>query len=1315
VPRLEQPSVTTVALAIHGRSEPVRVRLTESARMADLAEVLGLDHLTIDGTAVAPTTALRAAGLRAGCVVGAPTAAIAPATPDDAVVSGLRLRWVAGPDAGHDAVLAPGLTTLGRALGAGVRADDPALAPFAALLDVSVDGVAVLALAPNGAVASRLTAEDVAHDGAPGPAASRLTAGDLLHLGDGVAVVAPTEPPSPRPIPVEGPPWHTVLSRPPRPGRAAPAEPVGAPPAPPAAAAPPPLPLTTLAAGATTGLVVGALTGRPILAFVGLAGSLAGLAVSLGQRWSGRRRHRWARRQWQVDLAAHDAAAAGWIIIEQRRRRLDGPGLVHALERCQSGSARLWERRRDHHDAYRAVLGMGAQPSLGGPLLDVPVDVRLGPGDTVGIVGPPATGRAIARALVVQLCTWHGPADLALDVEGGGWHWTAWLPHLATPTLVAGPPTLHVRDGDDAAASARRDPAGAMLVVATRAEALPAWCTTVVELATGSAVVRPTGAVASTVRPAGLSEARAEAAARRLAGFVDPELEAADLLPDTVSLLGLLGPTATPESLVERWADGAGRPRCPLGRSAGGVVTIDLDCDGPHLLVAGTTGAGKSELLRTLVLGLAASCSPDDMTFLLVDFKGGSAVDALADLPHVVGLVTDLDGDLAGRMVRSLEAELRWREQVLREAGAQDLATYRGRGRRPLPRLVVVVDELATLVAERPDFVPALVALAQRGRSLGLHLVLATQRPAGAVTDDVRANTGLRICLRVTDRHDAIDVVGDPAPAHLPPERPGRAVLRRAGRAIETLQVASLAQAGGRPGRPVELVAPGTASEHGSTSPGGDQLVNVLRQAAAGLAPPRRPWLPELPAHVGLADLPAGAAALADDPDAQARPPVGWDPSQGHLLVCGATGSGTSSTLLTVAVAAATGTTPDALHLYAVDADGSLGVLARLSHTGEVLAASDRGAQARLLRRLRGDIERGRSLGAPAVVVVIDGLDSLRAAFDDVAGQTVLDDLARVLADGPGAGIHVAASARRPGSLPASTVAAFGTRWLHRLGDPDEARSFGVPPSAVAGAGPGRIAVAGWARVEAGPGPGWCSAQVGVVDEAVIASISRASSVARAPAVGRLPVSVGPPPRASRRGGATSIPVGVGDAELGPAVLTLHDGDGLLVAGPPGSGRTTALGLIAHQLRAARPECRLVVVTGPGDGPSRLADVVVRRDDLAALASLAGPAVVVVDDAERVDDGPGHLAALAARHDVHLLVAGRADALRGHHWTQAVRRQRIGLLLCPGADDGDLLGVILPRRRWTAWVPGRAELVQGGRAELVQLGVPPPTRRRRAA
>ena len=367
-----------------------------------------------------------------------------------------------------------------------------------------------------------------------------------------------------------------------------------------------------------------------------------------------------------------------------------------------------------------------------------------------------------------------------------------------------------------------------------------------------------------------------------------------------------------------------------LGRDADGDVVVDLVADGPHALVAGTTGSGKSELLVSWILSLASTRAPDELSFLLVDFKGGAAFAPLAGLPHVTGILSDLDPRLTRRAIESLRAELLRRERLLaadRVRSVDELPTGR------IPRLVIVVDEFAALVAASPELHEVFADLAARGRSLGLHLILCTQRPAGVVRDAVLANIGLRICLRVTDRGDSIAMVGDDAAARLPGEPRGRAVLLRDGEA-RTLQVA--------------MSSPLDAER-------------IAQHNAPGI--PARPWLDPLPAAIGLADVPPSdepgrILGVLDLPAARSQPAAVYDPQRhGHLLVMGAAGAGATTALAT------------------------------LCASGDVVVVADDPADA------WAQLARPPVQG----LLVIDGLDALIAAAGPDLGHDLVERLAVLL------------------------------------------------------------------------------------------------------------------------------------------------------------------------------------------------------------------------------------------------------------------------------------------------------------------------------
>jgi S-DNA-T family DNA segregation ATPase FtsK/SpoIIIE len=1018
--------------------------------------------------------------------------------------------------------------------------------------------------------------------------------------------------------------------------------------------------------------------------------------------------------------------------------------------------------------------------------VDVPICVPLLDVGVLGVAGPAATATAVARALVLQAVTLHGPGQCRLVVIAPGrieeWAWVRWLPHAlpiageaCTVLVAADESQASARLGELSAADAVPDsPITLMLVDATAVPGarpledalgaatgrcasiwlaadparLPADCRAIVTVdADGSLALSGPAETVQGIRPDLPSREVAEGVARALAPLRDGDLAAASAIPTAVSWTDVVGLDltdldATVAGLTRSWLTGPSTG-VALGRGATGDVVVDLAADGPHALVAGTTGSGKSELLQTLVAGLAAANRPEDLALLLVDFKGGAAFGSCRRLPHTVGVVTDLDTASTTRALTSLDAELRRRERTLADLGVADLASYAAAAARSTtapprpPRLVIVVDEFATLAEELPDFVGGLVGIAQRGRSLGVHLVLATQRPEGVVSADIRANTRLRICLAVARDSDSRDVIDGPQAASIGRHTPGRAYLRAGPGELTAMQTARVSGAGttarrqrvtlspaAHLGRPPARVSTGTA-EHTDLDRLADAAIEAARRL--GCTQPSPPWLPPLPAMLAISALPGSpdgqsAWGLLDLPGEQRQPPLTLDlTAGGTLLVVGTTRSGRTTTVRSLAVAAAAALPPERLHLWAIDGGGGLATLDDLPHCGGVVPAYDVDRLDRLLTRTAVEVARRRAdgwAGQPLLLLAVDGWEAMLAQAGDHDGGRLVESLLRLAADGPAAGLRLVVTSGRSG-LTGRLGAVAPERLVLRLPDRSDFSLIGLPSRDVPDDLPAGRAV----RSE-----DLSLVQIAVPDEA---TLTRATAwptpthhgVRRVDPLPEL-VTLEDVAAAGTVDGTRSLRIGLRVDDHAPALHDLTDGGGtLLVAGPPRSGRSTALLLIAAQL-AGEPVALLCSRRSPlTDLTSRPGVVALPADDQEhAAAMLAGmtradgrPPAVLVDDVDLLGDGPlaDHLITLArSARDGRSLVAlaGPTDALlaafRGP--IAEARRARAGLLLRPsGPHDGELFGIRLPRRDARHNPPGRGWLAVHGEAAAVQVAKPP--------
>jgi len=237
--------------------------------------------------------------------------------------------------------------------------------------------------------------------------------------------------------------------------------------------------------------------------------------------------------------------------------------------------------------------------------------------------------------------------------------------------------------------------------------------------------------------------------------------------------------------------------KVPIGKKSGGddrELYFYQDADGVHGMIAGTTGSGKSELLLTLIAGLAINYDPSILNFVLVDYKGGAAFEPFRKLPHVVDIVTNLDGKAVDRMFIAIRSELDRRSALLAKYNVKHIVEYRKKGlhlsAEPFPHLFIVVDEFAEMVNDNKDYKDRFDSITRLGRAIGVNLILATQRPSGAVTDQMRSNMKLKICLRVETVDDSRELLGRSDATFLPSNIPGRAYLQVGKDSPELLQIA---------------------------------------------------------------------------------------------------------------------------------------------------------------------------------------------------------------------------------------------------------------------------------------------------------------------------------------------------------------------------------------------------------------------------------------------------------------------------------------------------------------------------------------------
>ncbi|GAA4375049.1 FtsK/SpoIIIE domain-containing protein [Nocardioides caricicola] len=1398
-------------------SVDVHVQARPGATVADLARAFGrhvapdqqnLHLVPLDGNVPWPADRpLAECGLRTGDLVDVVSA---PASWLTRVNTSARpravLRVTDGPDRGQRLHVRSTSLTLGRAPTCTLRLTDPLVSQQHARI--------ILGARPT--VYDEGSANGTSVAGERVTSAREIDWGTPIQLGRSTLVIEPGE--------VPGDEAAVSVFRPPRFGDPLLDEVIDFP-SPPTKNRPSPLPWAMLMLPMVMGVAIFMRSQTPYAVVYMLAWPILGAAGWWQQKRSARKQFEEEKAEWREDVDQLLTVLDDHAVRQRQQFHDDYPDAETVRARAASRDKYLWARAEDRQAFLVTRLGIGTVPAMlrgaikdGGDrpsrrevagelaerdeLEDMPVLADLAAHTVVALTGPDEQVDALARSMLLRIGFDHSPSEVSVAGcfgRGRRQHeaWLRWLPHATTrvggqpPVAIGARPatalleSLVAEDGNsghticfvdehagiprrtvEAVAAAAPERNLHLVWLGAEPDEVPAATGLRIDLTTGEVGVRDRGGISRIETADVVTLDHAWRSARSMTGYVDEAavLPASTAIPAVVRLPEVSSDFEDLDDIVavlRRWSQSSGL-RAQIGAGIDGTVTIDLREDGPHGLVAGTTGSGKSELLQSLICSLALNNPPSRMNFLLVDYKGGAAFRECADLPHTVGYITDLTPALVQRALTSLGAEITAREHLLGEYGVKDVVQLeREHPEAAVPSLLICVDEFAALTSEVPEFVDGMVNLAQRGRSLGMHVLLATQRPAGVVTGPIRANTDLRIALRVSSADDSRDVIDSPEAARISRRTPGRAWIRRTGHG--TAELVQSAWTGAR--QPVDAsenkVRVQAFSAAGSLETGlGEEVrldprtdlvrcVTTIRTAFARTeaAPPKRPWLPPLPAELllepdqlmaGAVERPTGRVVLGriDEPGEQTQPELLVDfASVGHVLVYGASGSGKTELLRTTVLSAslgdAFGSQGVAPYVYGIDyAGGGLAAIAGLPTVEAVVPESHQGRVLRLLRLLRRTVaERTSALAShgcsdlddlarmgtalPRVYVVIDNLPALVESLESSGGvaREHLEHIQNVLQNGRRVGIHVIATAPGRTGVPTALAATFGRRIVLRMTTTDDYLMLGVRADVL--------------DADSAPGAGLLNrsgvqvATTGGAGTPVQAERVKAIGTLLAPAVaGR---GAAPVPSMPARLDQQALPVPSGsrvalavDADAVAVVEVDLLGPPVVIAGRSRSGRTSALdGLAALVGRAERPPR----VIRAGDPVTAAAEVDAWRS---AERDPQDWALLLVDDAHQWD-------AHAATDDVTRAALGSLQQAMADPGTRlgtvvtadmtmakqrggpdglvsAARQGRRGFILQPEWNDGDVLGVTVPSKTTEPLTgPGRGLWCEAGSAWVAQL------------
>ena len=584
-----------------------------------------------------------------------------------------------------------------------------------------------------------------------------------------------------------------------------------------------------------------------------------------------------------------------------------------------------------------------------------------------------------------------------------------------------------------------------------------------------------------------VSEAAGNAMVQTLAPVYTDQITLEGALTQSLTLYELLGVFSAEDlDIVKRWQQHSAEKSMavPVGVTSNDIVYLDLHdkAHGPHGLVAGTTGSGKSELLQTYILSVAVNYHPYEIGFVIIDFKGGGMANQFKDLPHLLGTITNIDGKEVDRSLKFIKAELERRQRYFGEAGVNHIDKYikafkEGKVSEPLPHLVLIVDEFAELRAQQPDFMQELISAARIGRSLGVHLILATQKPAGQVDDQIWSNSRFKLCLKVQDVEDSNEVLKSPVAAEI--KEPGRAYLQVGNNEIFELFQSAYSGAseksfessqksfaiyevsGSGKRRPVFIQQRKREEDHQKTQL--DAIVQYIdhsyRLVDEGKLKPI--CLPSLASLIPYSDEHSKAGGTVcigyyDDPERQSQPMAMLDIETKHTFILGSAQQGKTNLLLSMIRSIIGNDTPGESIIYILDFNSMIMTqFEGEKHVGGVVTSSQDEKLHNLMKLLEEEIalrkEKMTSAGVgsfaayreaglkdmPHIFLFVDNIiAAIELYFDDD------DSLLRILREGISVGISVVVTASQTSGVSFRYSSNFANNIAFYCNDHDEYSSL---------------------------------------------------------------------------------------------------------------------------------------------------------------------------------------------------------------------------------------------------------------------------------